>query len=337
MMLVVINHVFNYVYGYNEVQLANSYSYYFSLFRMPLFFFVAGFVLYKKDMTWNLTTSLKFLRKKTTVQIISPLLFYIAYIIVKNVDIQSSLLSVNKSGYWFTFALFEYFILYILFQTIIRYVNIRDKFKDILLVIYGFTVIIAPYAYKFLFAGDGNSLLEITLAVIGIENFRLFIFFVMGVLIRKHFDKFEYLLDNTRLIIYCLTTFIVVNIAIPDLNETTKMLQIVLKLVLGVCGIVVVFSLFRRYKNNLGSDRLVGRVMQFIGRRTLDIYLLHFFFLHTGLRSHLNVMSEMNTPLLDFSLAILIAAIVVIACLAVSSVLRIHPGMAHFLFGTKKN
>ena len=174
------------------------------------------------------------------------------------------------------------------------------------------------------------------MAVIGIENFRLFIFFILGVLIRKHFDKFEYLLDNTRLIIYCLTTFIVVNIAIPNLNEYNKMIQIVLKLVLGVCGIVVVFSFFRRYKNNLGSDRLVGRVMQFIGRRTLDIYLLHFFFLHTGLRSQLNVMSEMNIPLLDFALAILIAAIVVIACLAVSSVLRIHPGMAHFLFGAKK-
>ena len=336
MMLVVINHVFNYVYGYSNEQIAGSYNYYFSLFRMPLFFFVAGFVWYKKGASWDFSSSISFLKKKITVQVLSPFLFWLVYVTVKDFDMCKSLLSVNKSGYWFTFALFEYFILYIVFQLLVGRMNIKDKFKDILMVCYGFVVIISPYALKSLGGLDNGGFVNNALAVIGVENFRLFIFFIFGVLIRKYFDKFESLLDNSKLIVYCLVLFIVLNVLIPDLNVYNKLLQIVFKLILGVCGIIVTFSFFRKYQKNLAKETLQGRIMQFVGRRTLDIYLLHYFFLPTGLRGKLCLMGEYNIPLIDFSLALILAAIVIFACLFVSSVLRQHQSVAHFLFGAKK-
>lgn len=336
MILVVINHVYNYTFGFNETQLAGSYNYIFQLFRMPLFFFVAGFVLYKKDMVWNIGNSLSFLKKKVTVQILSPILFWLTYVIVKNVDITESILSINKSGYWFTFTLFEYFILYIIFQATARLANLKGWVNDILLICYGFAVIVFPYALKFIDSSNDGSFANNAMAVIGIDNFRLFIFFVFGTLIRKHFTKFEDLLDNKNLVVYCLITFIALNIIIPNINVYDKMIQIVFKLFLGICGIVITFSFFRRYQSIFGKDKLPGKVLQFVGRRTLDIYLLHYFFLPTGLREKLNVLSDFNMPILDFSMAILLAAIIICACLAVSSVLRMHQGMAHFLFGAKK-
>ena len=336
MILVVIHHVYNYTFGFNEEQIAGSYNYIFQLFHMPLFFFVAGFVFYKKDTEWNIENSFSFLKKKVSVLILSPLLFWLAYVIVKNVDIAQSILSINKSGYWFTFTLFEYFILYIVFQSVARSVKIKGWVNDILLICYGFAIIALPYALKFIANPNNGGLANNVMAIIGIENFRLFLFFVFGTLIRKHFTKFEDLLDNKNLVIYCLVLFIAINIITPNINAFDKMIQIVFKLFLGICAIVITFSFFRRYQSIFGKDKLPGKVLQFVGRRTLDIYLLHYFFLPTGLREKLNVLSDFNMPILDFSMAILLAAIIICACLAVSSVLRMHQGMAHFLFGAKK-
>lgn len=336
MMLVVINHVFSYVYGYSSEQITGSYNYYFSLFRMPLFFFVAGFVLYKKGFSWDWSSSLYFLKKKISVQVLSPFLFWIIYVTVEKIDIYKSLLSVNKSGYWFTFALFEYFILYIFFQLLVRRINIKDKFKDYLMICYGFVIIILPYIFKFFGVFDNLDFVNNVLAIIGIENFRLFVFFILGVIVRKHFDKFENLLDNSYLIIYCLVIFITFNVIIPDINVFHKLVQIPFKFVLGVCGIIVTFSYFRKYLHCFCKDKLLGKIMQFVGRRTLDIYLLHYFFLPTGLRDKLYVLGNYNIPLLDFSFAVLLAILIIGGCLLISSILRIHSQMAHFLFGAKK-
>ena len=157
MMLVVINHVYNYTYGFNEEQIAGSFYYIFQLFFMPLFFFISGFVLYKKDLVWNLGNSFLFLKKKVTALILSPILFWLAYVIVKNIDITESILSINKSGYWFTFTLFEYFILYIIFQATVRLANLKGWVNDILLICYGFAIIVLPYARNFIAGAGGNE------------------------------------------------------------------------------------------------------------------------------------------------------------------------------------
>ena len=336
MILVVIHHVYNYVFGYSNEQIADSYNYYFSIFHMPLFFFVAGFVLYKKEFYWDLNNSISFLKKKINVSVLSPFLFWLVYVTVKDIDMCKSLLSVNKSGYWFTFALFEYFILYIVFQLLVGRIKIKDKLNDILMICYGFVVIISPYAFKALAGLDNGGLINSAFMLLGLENFRLFIFFVFGIIVRKRFHKFENLLDNSLLIIYCLVFFIAFNIIIPDINVFHKFIQIPFKLVLGVCGIIVTFSFFRKYLHCFCKERMLGKIMQFIGRRTLDIYLLHYFFLPTGLRDKLCVLGDYNMPLLDFSLASILAIVVIMACLFISCILRMHSNMANFLFGVKK-
>ena len=74
-------------------------------FRMPLFFFVSGFVLYKQETAWNTTYILQFLKKKNNVQIISPFLFFRACMYLSDKDIMTAIFSGAKEGYWFTFFL----------------------------------------------------------------------------------------------------------------------------------------------------------------------------------------------------------------------------------------
>jgi fucose 4-O-acetylase-like acetyltransferase len=77
MILVVYSHIQFYAYG---MILSHSFNSFFILFRMPLFFFISGWVLYKKTRIWDKKTMLSFLSNKFKVQIVSTLIFFSLYV-----------------------------------------------------------------------------------------------------------------------------------------------------------------------------------------------------------------------------------------------------------------
>ena len=119
MILVVYSHVCGFCLGdrsmgFNDVLF---------LFRMPCFFFISGWLFYKADRQWNRQTVRQIVSRKFMVQILPTFIFLFLLITVH--DGQSpmvffSRLGATKGGYWFTFALFEFFILYILSVLVFR-------------------------------------------------------------------------------------------------------------------------------------------------------------------------------------------------------------------------
>ena len=71
MLLVVYSHIMYFGYSISDFTEINSFNAFIGLFRMPLFFFVSGFVLYKASQIWNLKDSAIFIAKKFKVQIIT--------------------------------------------------------------------------------------------------------------------------------------------------------------------------------------------------------------------------------------------------------------------------
>lgn len=83
MLLVVMSHVSGFELGMNRADDGVfSFGRLFAEFRMPLFFFVSGFVLYKDSQRWDLRESLAFLRKKSVVQLISPFVFLSVFVFI---------------------------------------------------------------------------------------------------------------------------------------------------------------------------------------------------------------------------------------------------------------
>ena len=72
-----------------------------------------------------------------------------------------------------------------------------------------------------------------------------------------------------------------------------------------------------------------------IGTRTLDIYLLHYFFLPRFLLAYAPQLSAYDNKLLEFIIALSIALVVVAVCLLVSYLIRLSPFLGHYLFGVK--
>lgn len=74
--------------------------------------------------------------------------------------------------------------------------------------------------------------------------------------------------------------------------------------------------------------------MQFVGRRTLDIYLLHYFFL-PDLAVCNEFLSTNTRALLELVFGMSISLIVIAVCLLCSNILRNSDFLGHYLFGAK--
>ena len=143
MLLVVYTHILDFSYPIDYYAI-NSYNTLIRLFRMPLFFFVSGFVLYKANQIWDFKNSITFIVKKFKVQIISTMIFMSLFCYIFDISIFNAIFRNGKAGYWFTITLFEYYILYITITTLLK--NIKNKvWYDISLLAIGFITYLATF------------------------------------------------------------------------------------------------------------------------------------------------------------------------------------------------
>ena len=114
------------------------------------------------------------------------------------------------------------------------------------------------------------------------------------------------------------------------------LLSLVTQLAVGACGLLIVYNTFRTYSASFSSGTKVGSALQYIGKRTLDIYLLHFFFM-----PHIPQVGEFlkqgNNVVLELTFGIGISLLVIGLCLVVSNIIRTSPILAKYLFGAKTN
>ena len=218
MLLVVMTHVSGLVFG---VYGKGNYHQYFLQFRMPLFFFVSGFVFYKDSIVWNLGNIISFLRKKVIVQLVSPFLFLLCYIHLVDKALIAALTDQYKSGYWFTFTLFSYFILYILLQKVFDVLRLNKTYRFIALAAIGFLLFNQLHYTNLLKLGVSYDVQSF----LGITQMEHFIFFVAGACVKKYFAQFERLIDKTLFVPIVVALYFLINIfsiKLSFLNYTLK-------------------------------------------------------------------------------------------------------------------
>lgn len=327
MLLVVLTHVSGLELGLAGSD-ATSYSKIFAEFRMPLFFFVSGFVLYKATTIWSVSYSLSFLKKKLPVQLITPFIFMMASIWVRHVCFSNAMFDYKKSGYWFTFTLLEYFCFYIVTNQMLDLIKAKGRNRDVLILFSGF----AMYCVTVPTMIDRWPLSENLVTLVGVPVWGNYLFLVIGTLVRKYFDKFEYALDNTPLIMLSIIMYFGFNVWSEIVSQLSSTF---FNLLCSLSGLVLVFAFFRKNADTFKKDNRVGAVMQYVGRRTLDVYLIHYFFVNSNMGAVLPNFGELNSPFIEFILSLIISICVIAACLIVSNVLRLSPTLAHWMFGAK--
>ncbi len=320
MFLVVLNHVAALCWQITPG--TPSFHTYLTQIRMPMFFFISGFVLYKAGVEWNGSYIVSFFKKKIPVQLISPFIFFAIFLYINDVTLYEGILSKTKCGYWFTLVLLEFYVFY----AVVRYF-VRGRWSAWILIAMGIAMFWLCRTTMTLHHHTADNLL----ALLSAHQWRFFLFFVLGTLAKEHFDKVQQWLDGKWLLPVCIVFFIVVN----ALGGILPVKAIPVKGLLSLTGLIVLFAFFRRKQDLFSRDNALGRTMQYVGRRTLDIYLIHFFVLPRGL-SAFTLFSDHPMPVIEFFTSSVIAILVIAVCLFVSNVIRLSPWLAKWLFGAKE-
>ena len=97
-------------------------------------------------------------------------------------------------------------------------------------------------------------------------------------------------------------------------------------------GLFSTFYLFMKNSNYIDNYR-IGQALQYIGRRTLDIYLLHIFFISDSISWIKD--TGIDSPFIIFIISIATSLVIIGICLLISNILRTNPILGKILFGAK--
>lgn len=296
-------------------------------FRMPLFFFVSGFVFYKRNFHFGIDGIKALLRKKIFVQVLSPLVFLLIFCQVKDIDFCHSILTAAKSGYWFTFVLFELFIIYCILGVLMDKISLDGYKKDFLWIAIGLILYVASIV--------GEQYIEPNISgLFAIEKLPFILYFILGTRVRKNWHNVEAMFDSRDGV----AAFVIIFIGLNVFGNSFRQLPFGWELWIiftAISGIFLTVAFFRRYADSFSSNRKAGKIMQYVGRRTLDIYLIHYFLLESLTQYKILDFSGTSLSIVQFVACLAISAIVIAGCLIISNVLRTSPLLGHYLFGAK--
>ncbi|MCR5643892.1 MAG: acyltransferase [Prevotella sp.] len=341
MILVIANHVAQQAFT-QEPKLSSSLPF-LLLFRMPLFFFISGFLAYKAHVVWNLQTLKALSLKKIRVQLIPTVVFFLLYVAMICPSFEDglmrSLISPTKSGYWFTLVLLYMLLTYYLFSYVESKLLARFKLPNATFIVLLFIVSLCFYETCFLpkhfswaqgFKGEPSELMSYSSLSM---MFFFFPFFLYGNMVRRYWDRAQRILDSRWF--YPVLIVVVIFCTLDVLKwhtlrfEWTNLPSTIAKFAL----LTIVFMYFRYFKDYFTQFTVIGRSLQYIGRRTLDIYVLHFFFIPNVPTIGTFFNTYRHNFVLDLTLSIVIALLITGFCIITSNILRVSPLFKKYLFG----
>ena len=329
MILVVFGHVmmttFN-IGGYNSVI-----GSFFLTFRMPMFFFISGYIAYKSADLWCGTHYRKMLKKKSFVQIIPASLWFILFSLCHGhnsiPEILGGAISKGFGSYWFTFVLFEMFCIYYTASLIANHT--KSVVVDIILVCASLLGIV----WLNVSSREGGLY-----NFLCIENLSKYMqFFTFGILCRKYNKQFMSFISKDAVRGIIILLFMVCFYLYYDeyLKTNYKILfAFNHDILVRYAGLLTVFIFFWGKSGFFNKDTWLTSCMLFVGRRTLDIYLLHFFFI-PNLQWLYPYIAPTNMLLIQLVFSLVIALLVVGVSILVSEVIRSSNILGHYCFGIK--
>ena len=323
MILVVFAHVCHFCFGDSRM----GYNAVFILFRLPCFFMLSGWLFEPISRNPFMTVA----KHKAMVQLVPTFIFLLLLAPPPEFFHQ---LGAMKGGYWFTFVLFEFFILYMLIVRVGKHWTL----------ILALTITIASFIYARYYdsmksSSEGYLLLIINaLGFLSVTTWRFFLFFYIGTWIRRHFEAFiRWTSKPAVMILLCAAFFLIASTSHRD-NIWFEMFRYYAG---GVSGMIMIFTFFRfLYTSAIiphpsSLFHLPSSMLQYVGKRTLDIYLLHYFFLPRFLMDYAPQLQAYDSRLLEFIVIMIISLTILVLCLITSYVIRLSPFLGHYLFGAK--
>lgn len=303
-------------------------------FYLALFFFISGYLGGKS--IWHETTWSGLIRRLQW--LIPTLCFGLIYTyFVLNQNLYYFITQLTKSGYWFIIALLEiYALCYFTRRALAKSTRYCDP-KSYFLLLLGLAVLLYILRLPLKTCSWLEVIGNITcLPLIG----TYFIFFVFGIIATHYSKYFTSIVIKLKWIISAIVLFVAlfsIEVKLRTIPHSIihQLCAEVLEFTCGCLGVFVIFGLFCKYQSVFTSTSKNIFSLQAIGCRTLDIYLLHYFFLPKLPRVGA-FLREQHSIFFELIIGITITLCVIGCCLIVSRILRSNAFLSHWLFGTQK-
>ena len=301
--LVVIGHVMIFSFGIHFSVVQSMLV----LFHMPVFFYASGFLAYKEGIA-DIKTLINRLMHKGK-RIIIP---WISVSVGMFVFSGRPFFSILTSFYWFFYVLMVLTILHIIVEYLITK-NI--KFKILGFAIWGL-IPVSLFALKYL-CHCGDSLFPFNQIIM------YFFPYLLGWLSRKYSWLNGFILHNSALYILSIIIFLFCWLYADNLN-------IIFRIIGGLCAIVVLQSFFYYYSSQEHVNRMFDTLCV-LGKSSLAIYMLNNFFIPDLKATALPFVIVPNGFIWELFIASVIAIPVIYACLFVEKIFRRNKYLIHIM------
>lgn len=324
------------VFAHVEIFSFFSFSYetylgsFFQSFRMPLFFFISGFVanLSLERRTFSINNEIC---KKIRILLIPTFfwgIIYTCFCLQKNIEFFYN--DAAKAGYWYMLVSFQIFLCYFLCLRFAREEKKREKVLVCMALL--FLIFKLPLKHYEILCELGN-LTSIH------YTFEYFHYFVFGLLASKYREKYHLYIEKKWIItivivLFCICFYLKSTIVLVDVSVSNILLKFMLKFALGYMGIIWIYKIARKSEKYVSINTKIGKFLNYIGKRTLDIYVLHYFLLPfiPSIGDYLKLNPNM---VLELIVGMFLSLIIVIICIIISNMIRMSPILAYYLLGHK--
>ena len=275
-----------------------------SSFHMPLFMFLSGLVACSGATTpfWNL----KKLSRKLRGLVLPLIVFGMCFTMTWAKDFETGLKcfweSPNKNGYWYLMTLAVFYVSLSLYR-----LNVKQKwYIDVALAIAIWGGMFALWKY--------TAQTKDYFCMLNCGNF--YLFFMLGVFTTKYRllekEKNANWLFSVCIVLYAVLFCVEMPIhALDSLNR---------HILMPFCMVFVIVTLFMARH---GETSRFERILDYVGKRTLDVYVLHYFFISVvHLQDVGKYMEESGNSLLMFVLAVGLATVITALSVGVGNVLH---------------
>lgn len=226
-----------------------------------------------------------------------------------------------KFGYWFTFALFLMNVLhYGVSLVVARWCGRGERGVLLALVVVALALIVLK---DWDWTQNGATLAQlVSLRLIAMH----LPYYIMGMVCRRRQDVFHRIVNNDYVVGAVMVAF-----AIGVAHDGGGFW---IGMIMGVLGVVLLYRMCYRYQNVFSDDTLAGRQLCMIGRNTLQIYLIHyFFFLGLKLPQLGAILDAPAMWVAKISVASVLAVAIAYGCIGVMKVVQMSKPLSRILIG----
>ena len=291
----------------------------FSIVMLPGFFFISGWFT-------SVNTTHRGIIKRFKAMLIPTALMFTIYVFFYwgNMEKFSYCISEEyKFGYWFTFALF---LMNLLHWGTSWILSCSKKISDTINVIALICITILLVLLKDWDWNHNEALLAKWFSLRLVAMY--FPFYVLGICCKKWECLFHRIINNEYIVAITMIVFL------AGLSKQDG--GFYFGLLMGILSVFLLYRLVFFYQDSFSEKTKIGRQLCIIGRNTLPIYLIHYFFF-LGLKlpeveAGLDIHTQWGVIT---TVALLLTLLIVYSSLGIAKLLALSKPLSKILIGTK--